>query len=84
MTKKTDWITTKELASALGCTQAHIRRNLKDSVLKEGHHYRNISPHAWRPSYRWHLPRCQAGLKMAQNAQLSHTQNPDSLVERNR
>lgn len=68
MSEKRVWITTKALSVELGCTQEHIRKNLKDSVFKRDHHYRNISPTAWRPSYRWHLPRCQAGLKMAQNA----------------
>ncbi|NEQ46990.1 MAG: hypothetical protein F6K00_27000 [Leptolyngbya sp. SIOISBB] len=56
--KRSAWVSTSTLANELGVTSKHIRQRLKDKVLKPSEHYRNINPHAWRPTYRWHLKKC--------------------------
>ena len=56
--KRSAWVSTSTLANELGVTSKHIRQRLKDEVLKPSEHYRNINPHAWRPTYRWHLEKC--------------------------
>lgn len=60
MSKKlsSDWMTTAAAAAALGVTSKHLRESLRKE-LKEGQHYRNVSPGAARPSYRWHLKRIE-------------------------
>lgn len=55
------WVTTTALAQELGCAPKHIRNTLKDDVFRQGYkrgEYYVINPHAWRPTYRWHLGRC--------------------------
>lgn len=52
------WVDTVTLAEELGVRPKFIRDRLKDLVFKQGIHYRNINPTAWRPTYRWNLKRC--------------------------
>lgn len=56
--QRSPWVDTSTLAQELGCSGKHIRQNLKDEIFQSGRDYRNINPTAWRPTYRWHLPRC--------------------------
>ncbi|MDB9527931.1 hypothetical protein PN498_18200 [Oscillatoria sp. CS-180] len=55
---RSPWVSTKQLAEELGCSQKFIRETLKDELFKKNQHYRNINPSAWRPTYRWHLKKC--------------------------
>jgi hypothetical protein len=58
-----NWISTAQMAEALGvCTKTLYR--LRDSgCLKPGKHYLIVSPSfAVRPTYRWHQERCEAAM----------------------
>lgn len=58
MPQKSNWVTTSVAARELGCTAKFLREQ-RDKLFKLGRHYRSLNPHAWRPTYRWHLKRCQ-------------------------
>jgi len=61
------WKTTGETCEALGCSPAHLWK-LRDELLKEGSHYRNIArPQAARPTYRWHLAKIEKLLNQPQS-----------------
>ncbi|NJN87516.1 MAG: hypothetical protein HC881_15925, partial [Leptolyngbyaceae cyanobacterium SL_7_1] len=57
-----DWKTTGEICVALNCTRQHLATLRKQGVLKPKIHYRNISPYAALPTYRWHLSRIEQSL----------------------
>lgn len=62
---KSDWITTTQLCEALGVSSDHISRLRNEGLLKQGEHWRNIArPQAARPTYRWHLKRCESALEI--------------------
>ncbi len=52
------WVTTRELATALGVSNSFLWKN-RETLFKQGEHWRLVNPYAWRPTYRWHLERCQ-------------------------
>ena len=56
---KKEWVKASELGPVLSMSAWSIRNWLKPK-LKENYHYRNLSPTAWRPTYRFHLERCKA------------------------
>lgn len=56
------WLTTQAVLSALGISRSHLYRLRDDGLLKQGHHWRNISPKAGRPCYRWNLRKIEAVL----------------------
>lgn len=54
-----EWVTTAVACQQLGIAVKHLWK-LRDELLKEGKHYRNIaSPTAARPTYRWHLKKIE-------------------------
>lgn len=57
-----DWKPTPAVLSALGLSRFHLYRLRDDGVLKQGEHWRNISPTAGRPCYRWNLSKIEAVL----------------------
>jgi hypothetical protein len=66
MTKKTSpaWVPGTVVCEALGISADHLARLRTDGLLKEGTHWRNIArPRAARPTYRWHLKRCEQALE---------------------
>jgi hypothetical protein len=57
------WIPTGECCKALGVSQKHLWKLRDEGLLELGTHCRNIArPQAARPTYRWHLARCEAAL----------------------
>ena len=59
--KEREWYPTKQAASLLSLPSADKLRDLRRAGrFKEKTHYRksNISPNAKRPSYEWHINRC--------------------------
>lgn len=59
------WVDTRSAAVALGCSVRHLTNLRLDGLLKPGDHWRDIRrPNAMRPTYRWHLERCQKKLNV--------------------
>jgi predicted ArsR family transcriptional regulator len=58
MARKSPWVPTSEAAEALGVSAKFLRAR-RDQLFKKGVHYRVINPEAWRPEYRWHLPKLE-------------------------
>lgn len=57
------WLDTKSAAVALGCCTRHLHHLRQDGLLKNGVHWRDIRRTGGsRPTYRWHLKRCQEQL----------------------
>jgi len=57
---KAAWVTTTELLTDLAISRSHLKRLMASNFFKEGYHYRNIAlAHSARPSYKWHLDRCE-------------------------
>jgi hypothetical protein len=56
--KSSPWVTTSTAAAALGVSAKFLRAQ-RDQLFKKGTHYRVVNPAAWRPEYRWHLPRIE-------------------------
>ncbi|GAB4465595.1 MAG: hypothetical protein OHK0037_20520 [Elainellaceae cyanobacterium] len=64
---KSDWVTTAALCKALGFGVKHLWRLRDEGLLKQGQHWRNIArPQAARPTYRWHLKRCEEAIETPQ------------------
>lgn len=62
---KSDWVTTAIACEKLGISIKHIWRLRDEGLLKQGQHWRNIArPQAARPTYRWHLKRCEEALEI--------------------
>lgn len=62
---KADWVATGIMCEALGISDKHLWRLRDEGLLKEGTHWRNIArPQAARPTYRWHLKRCEKALEI--------------------
>jgi hypothetical protein len=57
-----EWVGTRQLCEAIGCSRDHIATLRKWKVLKHKKHWKNINPSAARPTYRYHLKRCMAAL----------------------
>lgn len=63
--RKSDWVTGTVLCEELGFSVKHLNRLRQDGFLKEGKHYRSIGrSHARRPTYRYHLKRCETALEI--------------------
>lgn len=58
------WLGTTKAAKELDVTPKYLREN-RLKLFKAGHHYRLINPTAARPTYKWHLERCEALLNKA-------------------
>ncbi len=57
-TEASQWVSTRKLANELGVSISFLWKN-RESLFTQGVHWRLINPHAWRPTYRWHVGRCQ-------------------------
>ena len=57
MAKKTDWISTKDMAEAVGCSRRTLQRLQSAGFLKEGQHWQKINPIAPRSNHVWHQTR---------------------------
>ena len=53
------WISTSVLADERGCSIDLIYKLRDEGLLKKNEHWRILNPTAARPTYRWHLKRCQ-------------------------
>jgi len=63
--KKSDWVTGTVLCEELGFSIDHLSRLRQEGLLKEGKHYRNVGrPRSRRPTYRYHLKRCELALEV--------------------
>lgn len=62
--KQVTWVTAGELVEKLGISPSHLK-TLRKSVFKPKKHYRNISPGAARPTYRYHLKKCEEVLNVS-------------------
>lgn len=59
------WVDSKSAAAALGCSVRHLANLRLDGLLKNGEHWRDIRrPGGARPTYRWHLKRCQEKMNL--------------------
>jgi hypothetical protein len=57
---KSDWVASGVICQALNISPKHLWRLRDEGLLKQGRHWRNIArPQAARPTYRWHLSRCE-------------------------
>ena len=56
--KNQTWIPTTAAAEALGVGRAFLTDHRFD-LFRQNYHWRSINPLAARPSYRWHLKRCE-------------------------
>lgn len=64
---RSDWVTTAKLCEALGISNKHVWKLRDEGLLKQGQHWRNIArPQAARPTYRWHLKRCEKAIETPQ------------------
>lgn len=63
-----DWLTTSELCNLWGCSRDHLQTLRKQRILKPKLHYKNISPYAARPTYRYHRGRCEKALEVAEES----------------
>jgi len=62
---KHDWVKGLDLCEAMSISAKHLARLRVDGLLKEGKHWRNIArPKAARPTYRYHLKRCEQALEL--------------------
>ncbi len=62
---KSDWVTTRVLLNRIAISERHLWRLRDEGLLKQGQHWRNIArPQAARPTYRWHLKRCEQALEI--------------------
>jgi hypothetical protein len=57
-----DWITTKAMAHALGCSIDHLYRLRDTGELKKGTHWYCLNQNAARLTYRWHKQRVEQAL----------------------
>lgn len=76
-----DWITTKELCDVLVCSRWHLKTLQEQKILKPKKHYQNISPHAARPTYRWHEEECKKAIE-ALNRSMQDRDSPENLAAR--
>lgn len=61
---KSDWVTSGVVCDNLAISLDHLTRLRKDGVLKFKRHWINIArPIAVRPTYRYHLKRCQEAIE---------------------
>lgn len=62
---KSDWVPSGVVCEKLGISFKHLTRLREEGLLKQGKHYRNIGrPQAARPTYRYHLKRCESALEI--------------------
>ncbi|MBD2465760.1 DNA-binding protein [Oscillatoria sp. FACHB-1407] len=62
---KSDWVTTGVICQQLGISDKHLWRLRDEKLLRKNHHWKNIArPQAARPTYRWHLKRCEQALEI--------------------
>lgn len=64
---KSDWVATGVVCTRLGISAKHLWRLRDEGLLKPNQHWKNIArPNAARPTYRWHLRRCENALEIPQ------------------
>lgn len=65
MSRTSDWVPTREVCEQLSFSVKHLWRLRDEGLFKENIHWRNVSrPQAARPTYRWHLKRCEEALEI--------------------
>jgi predicted ArsR family transcriptional regulator len=61
---KSDWVSSGVVCSKLGIRFKHLTRLREEGLFKPKTHWINIArPRAVRPTYRYHLTRCQKALE---------------------
>lgn len=69
---KSDWVATGVVCQILGISPKHLWRLRDEGLLKANHHWRNIArPQAARPTYRWHLKRCEKAVEVDRSSSAS-------------
>jgi hypothetical protein len=62
---KSDWVPSGVVRQKLGISDKHLWRLRDEGLLKQGTHWKNIArPQAARPTYRWHLTRCEEAIEI--------------------
>lgn len=71
------WLSTTKAAEELNVTSKYLREKRLE-LFTAAYHYRLINPTAARPTYKWHLKRCEALLNKATRdaAKLESSQQP--------
>lgn len=60
------WVSAKAIREALGISNDHLARLRQEGLFKEGKHWRSVGrPQAARPTYRYHLKRCELAFDIA-------------------
>jgi hypothetical protein len=65
---KGTWISSSKMAEVLGVSPTYLHRQ-KGVILKLGEHWRNISPKAQRPTYRFHRENVEQAFRTYWNGQ---------------
>ncbi|WP_073074757.1 hypothetical protein [Phormidesmis priestleyi] len=66
MSRTSDWVPTGVVCKALGFGDEPLWKLRREGLLKENIYWRNIArPQAARPTYRWHLKRCEQALEIS-------------------
>ena len=58
---KTQWVSTSIAAERLGVSKQFLLKYRGD-LFKQRKHWKNINPHAFRPTYRWHVANCEKAM----------------------
>lgn len=58
MARSKVWVSTSAAAQELGCSTDFLLKK-RVELFQKGFHWRRLNPHAARPTYRWHLKRCE-------------------------
>lgn len=48
-----DWVSTKDMAQALGCCIDMLYRHIQNGILEPKKHFYIVNPNAHRKTYRW-------------------------------
>jgi hypothetical protein len=76
-----EWKSTDEVCRLIPCSRWHLHTLRKTGVLKPKIHYRNISPLAARPTYRYHIDRVQKVIDDLQQMEVSGGQSAASTPQ---
>ncbi|MBD2088891.1 DNA-binding protein [Microcoleus sp. FACHB-1515] len=74
-----DWVTTARMCEVLSCTRQHLQHLRNEKILKLNKHYRNISPQAARPTFRWHEENVQRAIE-AFRVSINDRDSPENLT----
>ncbi|MEL7143297.1 MAG: hypothetical protein AAGL08_13865 [Cyanobacteria bacterium J06573_11] len=75
------WKSTTLTAEEIGVTSVFLRDN-RLNLFRAGHHYKVVNPTAHRPTYKWHVKRCDDLLKNAAKKAAKRETDQNKLMKR--